>query len=104
MASSAYPAWSPPRRRQTRVVIEQASWLQHRALWYEAVEQGILQRPQEGAVKGHCWASYPLLLSSEETWSAWPLGSVGASAGGPQSKFVVGVAGGAAGGRCLSGG
>lgn len=73
------------------------------------VGQDSLQRFPGGAETVHCWVSYPLLLPSLVRWSAWPLGFVGASVGGPCSKIVEGVVDGGGGaavddGICLSGG
>lgn len=67
---------------------------------------GTLLRLPGGAERGHYWVSYPLPLPSVERWSAWPQGSVGASAEGPHLKPVEDVAdcGAVDGGRCLSDG
>lgn len=72
----------------------------------EVIDLGSPQRLPGDAERGHCWASYPLLLPFLGRWSAWPQGSVGASGVGPQSKAVEDEMGGgaAAGGRCLSDG
>lgn len=75
------------------------------ALVSEVVGLGSLQRLPAGVERGHCWASFPLLLPFLGRWFACPQELVGASTGDPQSKSAEGAGGGAAvGGRHLNDG